>query len=98
MVCYGTLSREPISLPPRDIMMPMTSVEGFYLAAYLANRTLLQRLGLLRKTGKLIQSGVLGTPVEQTYRLDALHEALAHARRPGRAGKILLDLSEATEK
>ena len=98
MVCYGTLSREPISLPPRDIMMPMTSVEGFYLAAYLAKRTLFQRLGLVRKTAKLIESGVLGTPVEQTYRLDALHEALAHATRPGRAGKILLDLSEATEK
>jgi NADPH:quinone reductase-like Zn-dependent oxidoreductase len=92
MVCYGTLSREPIALPPRDIMMPMTSVEGFYLARYLAKRTLLQRLGLVRKTAKLIESGVLGTPVEQTYRLDALHEALEHARRPGRAGKILLDL------
>ena len=93
MVCYGTLSREPISLPPRDIMMPMTSVEGFYLAGYLAKRTLLQRFGLVRKTAKLIESGVLGTPVEQTYRLDALQEALEHARRPGRAGKILLDLS-----
>ena len=93
MACYGTLSREPISLPPRDIMMPMTSIEGFYLAAYLAKRTLFQRLGLVRKTAKLIESGVLGTPVEQTYRLDALDEALAHARRPGRAGKILLDLS-----
>ena len=93
MVCYGTLSREPISLPPRDIMMPMTSVEGFYLAAYLAKRTLFQRLGLVRKTAKLIESGILGTPVEQIYPLDALHEALAHARRPGRAGKILLDLS-----
>ena len=92
MVCYGTLSREPIALPPRDIMMPMTSIEGFYLARYLAKRTLLQRLGLVRKTAKLIESGVLGTPVEQTYRLDALHEALEHARRPGRAGKILLDL------
>ena len=52
MVCYGTLSREPISLPPRDIMMPMTSVEGFYLSAYLANRTLFQRLGLVRKTAQ----------------------------------------------
>jgi NADPH:quinone reductase-like Zn-dependent oxidoreductase len=93
MVCYGTLSREPISLPPRDIMMPMTSVEGFYLSAYLAKRTLFQRLGLVRNTAKLIESGVLGTPVEQTYRLDELHAALDHARRPGRAGKILLDLS-----
>jgi NADPH:quinone reductase-like Zn-dependent oxidoreductase len=45
MICYGTLSREPISLPPRDIMMPMTSVEGFYLAAYMADRSLFQRMG-----------------------------------------------------
>lgn len=93
MVCYGTLSPEPISLPPRDIMMPMTSIEGFFLTAYLAKRTLFQRLGLVRKTAKLIESGVLGTPVEQTYPLDDLRAALDHARRPGRAGKILLDLS-----
>jgi len=93
MICYGTLGREPISLPPRDIMMPMTSIEGFYLAAYLADRSLLQRLGLVRKTAKLIETGVLGTPVEQTYRLDDLHAALEHARRPGRTGKILLDLT-----
>jgi NADPH:quinone reductase-like Zn-dependent oxidoreductase len=93
MVCYGTLSREPISFPPRDIMMPMTRIEGFYLAAYLADRTLFQRLGLVRKTAKLIESGVLGTSVEQTYRLDDLHAALEHARRPGRTGKVLLDLT-----
>jgi len=93
MVCYGTLSREPISLPPRDIMMPMTSVEGFYLSAYLGRRTLLQRLRMVRSTAKLIESDVLATPVEQTYRLDELRAALEHARRPGRAGKILLDLS-----
>jgi NADPH:quinone reductase-like Zn-dependent oxidoreductase len=84
MVCYGTLSRDPISLP---------SIEGFYLSAYLAKRTLFQRLGLVRKTAKLIESGVLGTSVEQTYRLDELHSALEHARRPGRTGKVLLDLT-----
>lgn len=93
MLCYGTLSREPISLPPRDIMMPMTSVEGFYLSAYLMNRSLFQRIGLVRKTAKLIASGVLGTPVEQAYKLDDLHAALEHARRPGRAGKVLLDMT-----
>ena len=93
MVCYGTLSGEPISLPPRDIMMPMTRIEGFYLSAYLNHRSLLQRLGLIRRTAKLIESGVLGTAVEKTYRLEDLHQALAHARRPGRTGKILLDMT-----
>lgn len=93
MVCYGTLSGEPISLPPRDLMMPMTSIEGFYLAAFMADRSLLQRLGLVRKTGKLIRQGVLDTNVERSYRLDAIHEALDHARRPGRTGKVLLDMT-----
>lgn len=92
MICYGTLSPDPISLPPRDIMMPMTTVEGFYLAEYLMNRSLFQRISLVRNTAKLIASGVLGTAVEQTYSLDDIHQALDHARRPGRAGKILLTL------
>lgn len=93
MVCYGTLSGEPISLPPRDIMMPMTRIEGFYLAAYLEERSLIQRLLLIRKTAKLIQSGELGTAVDKTYRLDDLEAALEHARAPGRTGKILLDMT-----
>ncbi len=93
MLCYGTLSQEPISLPPRDIMMPMTSIEGFYLSAYLTNRSLLQRLRLVRKTARLIQRGVLATEVEATYRLDDLPRALEHARRRGRKGKILLDMT-----
>jgi NADPH2:quinone reductase len=92
MICYGTLSREPISLPSRDIMMPMTRIEGFYLAEHLGHLSLLQRLGLIRKTAKLIGGGVLGTTVEATYRLEDVHGALEHARRPGRTGKIVLDM------
>ena len=72
--------------------MPMTTVEGFYLAAYLQSRSLFQRIGLVRNTAKSIASGVLGTSVEQTYDLDDLHAALEHARRPGRTGKFLLSL------
>ncbi|MEM7436246.1 MAG: zinc-dependent alcohol dehydrogenase family protein [Myxococcota bacterium] len=90
MVCYGTLSGEPLSLPPRDLMMPMTRIEGFYLPGFLNKRSLFQRLQLVRANTKLIRRGVLDTPVEQVYPLAELHEALAHARRPGRSGKVLL--------
>jgi len=93
MLCYGTLSPDPIVLAPRDIMMPMTRVEGFFLSEYLANRSLLLRLGLVRRTAKLIASGELGTGVEKVYELGEVHDALAHARRPGRTGKILLRLA-----
>ena len=62
MVCYGTLSPEPISLPPRDIMMPMTTVEGFYLAEYLGNRTLFERIRLVRQENQ-------GLPAARTPQL-----------------------------
>ena len=92
MVCYGTLSPDPFSLRPRDIMMPMTTIEGFYLPAYLARLSLLERVRLIRTNAKLISTGVLGTRVEKIYDLDQIHSALEHARRPGRPAKILLRL------
>ncbi|MGB5809858.1 MAG: zinc-dependent alcohol dehydrogenase family protein [Polyangiales bacterium] len=92
MVCYGTLSGEPLSIPPRDLMMPMTRIEGFYLPVYLESKSLWRRLSLVRANAKLIAEGILDTPVARVYPLDSLHEALAHARRPGRAGKVLLDM------
>jgi len=92
MVCYGTLSGEPITLEPRDLMMPTNRIEGFYLPGFLAEQSLLGRVLMVRKTAKLIEGGVLDTPVERIYRFEELHDALAHARKPGRTGKILLDL------
>ncbi len=92
MVCYGTLSREPITLPPRDIMMPFARVEGFYLPSFLQGRSLPQRFRLVRQTAKLIAAGTLGTPVQQTHALADIRAALDTARRPGRTGKVLLRL------
>ena len=40
MLVYGTLSGQPIVLPPRDIMMPIAKIEGFFspqLVAYTIN-------------------------------------------------------------
>ena len=94
MLCYGTLSPDPITLSPRDIMMPMTRIEGFYLAEHLVQRSLFQRVRLVRSTAKLIATGELATTVERVYGLDDLHDALVHSRRPGRTGKILLRVGQ----
>ncbi len=93
MVCFGTLSGKPLAIPPRDLMMPMTRLSGFYLPAFLAERSVFERLMLVRKTASLIAEGVLDTPVEQVYELTHLREALQHARRPGRTGKVLVSLA-----
>ena len=38
----------------------------------------------------LVQAGKLRAPVERTYPLPQVREALAHAHRGGRSGKIVL--------
>ena len=92
MVCFGTLSGEPIPLQPRDLMMPGTRIEGFYLPVWLGQQSVFQRLSWLRSAAKLIGRGVLSSPVQEIVPLDDLQKAFALASAPGRSGKILLDL------
>jgi NADPH:quinone reductase-like Zn-dependent oxidoreductase len=42
-----------------------------------------------RRPATLVSEGVLAAPVEATYPLEECRDALAHAARPGRTGKVL---------
>jgi NADPH:quinone reductase-like Zn-dependent oxidoreductase len=44
----------------------------------------------------LARRGVLRQPVERVYALDSVHEAIEHAGRSGRAGKILFGFAAST--
>ena len=92
MLSYGSLSGEPLSFSPRDILMGRHKLEGFYLPDWLGGLSLPRRMRLVAQTASLIMDGTLGTPVAQTFALSDLSEALRVASSPGRAGKILLRL------
>lgn len=94
VLSYGTLSGEPVSFSPRDLIMPTLRYEGFYLPGWLARQSMLTRLRLIRDAIRLINNGTFATPVQATYTLDQLDEALAAAQRTGRTGKILLRLAD----
>ena len=49
------------------------------------------KLQLYSKLESLITSGTISTPIEATYHLGQLEEALRHAYRGGRSGKILFN-------
>jgi len=90
MVAYGTLANAPISLPYRDMMMPVTRLEGFYATNWLAQQPLLKLLLVLRQVSKLSAKGMFETPVEHVFEIDDVNKALKAAAAPGRTGKILL--------
>ena len=88
-VLYGTLSREPIELAPRDLMMPVARVSGFFLPTWLARQSLFTKLRVLRAVTSAIGDGTLATEVAATFSLDRHREAFEAAMRPGTRGKVL---------
>ncbi|MFM9963010.1 MAG: zinc-dependent alcohol dehydrogenase family protein [Planctomycetaceae bacterium] len=92
MLVYGTLSPEPLSFSPRDLMTPGATIEGFWLAQWLPRQGLLAKLKLIKTVSRLIQAGVLTSQIGETFPLDRIGDAVRAAEAPGRTGKVLLRL------
>lgn len=93
MLVYGTLSPEPLSFSPRDLMTPGASIEGFWLARWLPQLSLIAKLRLIRTVSRLIQDGVLTSQIGEVFPLDRISDAVRAAETSRRTGKVLLRLS-----
>ena len=94
MLAYGTLSNDPLAFSPRVLMTTGSKVEGFWLGSFMADVSLPFKLRLVRRLTKLIQAGVLGTEIAQSYTLNQIHDAVAAAENSGVNGKVLLRIAE----
>jgi NADPH:quinone reductase-like Zn-dependent oxidoreductase len=90
MLVYGGLSGEPLALGAGPLIFRRAAVRGFWrtrrfeLAPRNETWTALTRLALLIADGDLV------LPVDATYDLADIGEAVAHSRSSGRSGKVLL--------
>jgi NADPH2:quinone reductase len=91
---YGLLSGEPISVDPRFLITGSKRVEGFWLADWAGHAGLIRLLGLMRQIRKLIERGILDSPLAASYPLSQIEQALRHAMQPGRDGKIILRIGQ----
>jgi NADPH2:quinone reductase len=89
LVLYGALSESPLLADPRDLIFQRKRVEGFWLADWLARRSLWGQLRLARQVqhalGDLLRSEVAGR-----YPLHEVHRALQDYQASMTAGKRLL--------
>jgi NADPH:quinone reductase-like Zn-dependent oxidoreductase len=90
VVNYGMLSGDACALEPGDVVFRDVSLRGFWLARWFASAPLDQQHALYRQLGGAIADGALRVEVEAVYPLAKVTEALAHAARPGRSGKVLI--------
>lgn len=91
LVLYGLLSGAPSTISAHDLVFRNIQVQGFWLANWFSDPSNRQ----LAKTVypalmSLADLNVLRMDVEKVYELDHVHDAIDHAGRGGRQGKVLL--------
>lgn len=94
MLCYGTLSPDPLVFSGRLLMTRRASVEGFWLSRHMARLGLLGKLKLVRSITRLMRAGVLVSEVGKTFPLEEFADAIRTAEQPGRGGKTLIRIAE----
>lgn len=90
---YGLLSGRNLEVSPGHLISGGITVRGFWLMPAFEKLGESGRAQVLGELIALVSSGELKADIDAVYPLDRVLEALAHAERGGRRGKILLSLS-----
>lgn len=90
MVNYGMLSGEPCMVMPDWIVFRHVTLTGFWLATQLRDMPREQIESLYKELINDISNGVLDVPIAATYSIDDIKDALEHAGRENRSGKVLV--------
>ena len=89
VVNYGYLSGDPCMLTPDHTIVHGISLKGFWMKQFfMGPRETVETT--YAEIAELFKQGVLVAPVEATYTLDQLEDALRHAEQGSRDGKIVL--------
>jgi NADPH:quinone reductase-like Zn-dependent oxidoreductase len=93
LLAYGTLSGEPIAVDPRRLIAGQKRMEGFWLSEWAQQQRVLTMLKLFKEINRLLRADVLTTPVQATFPMEQIQEAVRLAETSGRHGKVLVRLS-----
>ena len=90
LVNYGMLSGEPCKIMPDQVVFKSIDLTGFWLAKELGSMSRADAEKLYGELSALVSDGSLSVSVEASYDIADIKDALEHAAREGRNGKILV--------
>jgi NADPH:quinone reductase-like Zn-dependent oxidoreductase len=90
VVNYGLLSGELCMLGAHHTIFKGITLTGFWLQKALTAMARPDLEKLYADLAERVRSGSLKVEIEKTYPIEEIKAALAHARREGRSGKILV--------
>jgi len=95
VVNYGALSGEACAVDVRETIFRDVSLRGFWLRRWFVQTPPEKIAALYRDLALRLGDGRLAVEVEAVYPIRRIKEALAHAARGGRKGKILISFEGA---
>lgn len=90
VVNYGLLSGEACQVSAADLVFRGVTVRGFWLVQWFRATPPAQVAAAYGDLIALLRQGEISTPIEATYPLSRITEALKHAAQEGRDGKVIL--------
>jgi len=89
VVSYGGMSGGLVAIAPADLIFRDLKVRGFWQKHWLDATPREEVAASYARLAGLVVDGVLHSPVAATYPLERFPDALAHATRKDRVGKVL---------
>ncbi|QHV98130.1 zinc-dependent alcohol dehydrogenase family protein [Spirosoma endbachense] len=90
MIIYGVLSLQDPAINAGLLIFRELTLKGFWLTDWMRRVDSQTRQDVAQNVISLLASGKIQLPVEASYALDQITEAVEHSERHGRWGKILV--------
>jgi NADPH:quinone reductase-like Zn-dependent oxidoreductase len=90
MLIYGLLSLQDPTINAGLLIFRELTIRGFWLTDWIRRVDSQTRERVAQSVISMLASGQIQLPVEATYSLDQIAEAVEHSERHGRRGKILV--------
>lgn len=87
---YGLLSGAPCQIDPKHLIFRRVTLRGFWVSKWLELSPPDRIQTLYAELADLIEDGTLAVEVAAVYPFERVKDAMAHAAREARGGKILL--------
>lgn len=89
VVAFSSMTGEPQVVPLGDLVYRQISLHGLFVINWVRDAPRKEIEETYAELGRLVEEGVLGAAIEATYPIERYREALAHAQRGERTGKVL---------
>lgn len=93
LVTYGAMARKPLTIPNGLLIFKELRCVGFWMTAWYERTQPTEVESMFRKLAPLFINGTLKETIEARYDIAQFQDAIIHAQRERRQGKVMLVLN-----